>query len=157
MLLQLTVWDVFMELNYIFRSNKQMYASTVASVPATFRLKRRNDLNPYRTVLFEKLTVAQLAPELSHYIQLFLHAPKSTFPWVSQMVSPFRFLGYNSVRISHLRRHSAHFIILHLITLAGGTKPLDDIKKKICFWTKHDVYFASHISGYIVRTERNAK
>jgi len=57
-----------MELSYIFRSNKQIYASTVASVPAMFRLKRCNDLNPYRTVLLEKLTVAQLDPELSSYM-----------------------------------------------------------------------------------------
>ena len=77
--LQFTVWEVFMELNYIFRSNKQLYASTVASVPATFRLKRRNDLNPYRTALLEKLTVAQLAPKLSHYIVNFTR-PKIHFP-----------------------------------------------------------------------------
>ena len=60
--------------------NKQIYAATVASVPATFRLKRRNHLNQYTTVLLEKSTVAQLGPELSHYIQLFPHTPKPLSP-----------------------------------------------------------------------------
>jgi hypothetical protein len=49
------------------------------------------------------------------------------------VVSPFTFLSFNSVRISHLPRYSAHFNILHLITLTDGTQRLDDIREKDVF------------------------